>query len=451
MIFGEPVVPTLEQMSFVVIAIRISNDPEVESLMKKYGPLSFAFPDKELRTFLNKKIPESNHQMMYKGRISEIKHIFNSSWPMPLCNRDYAILSPYSNFNINGFTTSDLPSKLWEEIVSKKISCLPLPNIIKSQLMSIIRCICLEIDRWKKDHRDNFELDFLNLQNYICWTSQGKIDRVRTAKSLINDENLPISKRFNLARHYCFVEDVISLLKKMNKVDKSDSLRLGARPWFGYRTNRNNKNSFHIRQNVYGINPLNLNAFFSLLVSTHKVRWCNSLINLKLIEYEDLRLHLSLFKKNEQENTLRQYSSKILQYYLVWPLQNEFLIVSKNIWPYMSIENYIDILHFIIYQRIMIGWKDVDYVGLLKEFWSQTPNNFKELVKKEKIYQVLLPVIRCELFKRFPNEVILENYTDDVLHFHHIGIHYEIKRLEIMDPVESPQFQNNGIVRFSKD
>ncbi|GFS37694.1 hypothetical protein TNIN_414671 [Trichonephila inaurata madagascariensis] len=107
--------------------------------------------------------------------------------------------------------------------------------------MSITRCICLEIDRWKKDHKDDFELDFLNLQNYICWTSQGKIDRIKSAKSLINDENLPICKSFNIARHYCFVADVITLLEKMNKVDKFDSSRLGARPWFEYRKNRTDK------------------------------------------------------------------------------------------------------------------------------------------------------------------------------------------------------------------
>ncbi|GFQ87673.1 hypothetical protein TNCT_165971 [Trichonephila clavata] len=31
---------------------------------------------------------------------------------------------------------------------------------------------------------------------------------------------------------------------------------------------------------------------------------------------------------------------------------------------------------------IMIGWKDFNYVWLLKEFWRQTPDNFKELAKK---------------------------------------------------------------------
>ncbi|GFU48793.1 uncharacterized protein TNCV_4468411 [Trichonephila clavipes] len=437
MIFGAPVMPTLQQMSFVKIAVRICNDLEVNAFMKKYGPVSFAFPDKELRTFLSRKLPDSTHQVMYKMLFSELKDMHFLSSAVPSCRRNFASPNNYTNFNIHGFTTNDLPSTLWEEIVSKKISRLPLPHIIKSELMSVIRCICLEIDRWEKDHKDSFELDFLNLQNYICWTPQGKIDRINTAKSLVNDENLPISQRYNLARHYVFVEDVISISKKMNYVDKFPASRLDFLVWLDYETNKTGETSLCCRFNAKILVPLNFRALFSLVKPTQKVRWYNSFINLKYIEYEDIHFCFSLLKKNEQENTLRQYSSKILQYYLVWPLQNAFLNVSKNIWPYMSIGNYIDILQFIIYERIMIGWKDFDYVGLMKEFWRQTPNNFKELVKKEKIYQVLLPVIRCELFKRFPNEVILENYTDDVLSFHHIGIHYELKReLNIIHPVE---------------
>ncbi|GFY40288.1 uncharacterized protein TNIN_217941 [Trichonephila inaurata madagascariensis] len=362
MIFGDVVVPTLRRMNLVVIAARICNDPKVKAFMKNYGPVSFAIPDKELRTFLNGPLPDSTHQVMYKLRIAELKDIFYSSSETPVSTRNFASPEYYTDFNMYGFTTDDLPSTLWEEMVSKKISCLPLPNILERELMPVIRCICLEIDRWQKDHKNISELDFLELQNYISWTPQGKINRIDTAKSLIRDENIPICERYNLARHYGFLDDVVSLLKKMNEVDKFRSSRLGNQAWFAYSTNGTGENSIYNWFDAYG-NPLNFSKFFSLSEPSQKVQWYNSFLNLKYIEYDDLRFCFSLLDKNEQENTLRQYSSKILQYYLVWPLQNEFLIVSKNIWPYMSIENCIDILHFIIYQRIMIGWKDFNYVG----------------------------------------------------------------------------------------
>ncbi|GFY54096.1 uncharacterized protein TNIN_465711 [Trichonephila inaurata madagascariensis] len=444
MILCHPVVPTLQQMSLLVIAVKICNDPEVKAFMKIYGPISFVFPCKELRTFLNKELPESTDRMMYKLHLNEIKFGFLANSPTSVYLRGFDSSFDEFHFAKNGYTANDLPCIMWEETVSRKISCLGLPNIMRGELMSIIRCICIEIDRWHKDHKDIFHFDFIDFQRYFCWNSQGKIDRAKTAQSLINDESLHISERYNFARHYCFENDVKFLWKKLTDGDKIYYSSIGDYGvWFKYMTTKTDINRIGISRNSRG-NPFNMEAYFSLLTPTEKKQWFKSFINCKAINYEDVHFCLSLLKKNEQENVLRQYSSKILQYYLVWPLQNEFLIVSKNIWPYMSIENYIDVLHFMIYQRIMIEWKDFDYVGLLKEFWRQTPNNFKELVKKDEIYQIVLPVINCELYKRFPNEVILENYKDDVLKFHHVGLNYCVLRRPVkMDPATCTKRGNN--------
>ncbi|GFU71209.1 uncharacterized protein TNCV_2195851 [Trichonephila clavipes] len=440
-------------MSLVVIAVKICNDLELKVLMKIYGPISFVIPSREIRKFLNKEPPESSSRKMYRLYLKENKYIFpviSTYWG----SRDFSTLFDLYYFNDYGVEASDLPSMKWEELVSRKISSLGLPNIMKNELVPLIRCICLEIDKWQKYHEDSLTFDIVYIQGYFCWNAQGKIDRRRTAKFLINDESLPISERFDLACHYCFVSDVISLWEKMNSiegyysahVDEHDVQQL----WLEHMRINTDENSIRICNDAMS-NPQHLRIFFALLPPRDKARCYKTFIDLKIIDYEDLHACFLMLEKNVQEFILRRYSSKILQYNLVWPLQNEFLNVTKNIWPYMSIENYIDILHFIIYQRIMIGWKDFDYVWLLKEFWKQTPNNFKELVKKQNIYQVLLPVIRCDLYKRFPNEVILENYTDDVLHFHHIGINYEIRRkLVTMDPGRYPEFQNSVIIRLWK-
>ncbi|GFR32775.1 uncharacterized protein TNCT_596491 [Trichonephila clavata] len=450
MISCNPSLPTLQQMSFVVIAVKISTDQEVKDLMKKYGPVSFVIPSKEIRIFLNKKPPESNHREMYRLYISEIKYTLLSTSPTPGGLRDFA--TPFDGFHFNtyGFAANDLPSTKWEELVSRKISSLGLSIILRKELMPIIRCICLEIDIWQKYLKDNYIFEFVDIQRYFCWNSHGKIDKIKTAKSLINNENLPISERYNLARHYGFASNVIFLWEKMNRMEKDNAKSIGDRAvqqvWFEYRATGTVENSIQICKCAIG-NPLNLRAFFSLLMPTEKVRWYKTFISIKVIDYEDLHSCLSLLEKNEQEFILRKYSSKILEYYLVWPLQNEFLNVSKIIWPYMSIESYIDLLKFIIYERIMIGWKDFDYVELLKEFWRQTPDTFKELAKKEEIYQVVLLVINCELHKNFPNEVILENYKGNVLKFHHVGMNYDLKRKRVLvDPVRCPECQDTDIV-----
>ncbi|GFT78215.1 uncharacterized protein TNCV_4335811 [Trichonephila clavipes] len=423
MIFGDPVVPTLQQMSFVAMAVSICNDPELKVLMKKYGALSFAFPSKELGIFLNKEAPKSSKQIIYKLYIEEFMYTLFSRtstyW------RSTGLCS-------DGFksTANNLPSTMWEEMVLKKISSLGLPNIIRYELMSIIRCICIELHKWKKEHKEKFGFNFENYQRCFCWNAQGKIDRIKTAKSLINDKSLPFFVRFNLARHNGFESDVISLWEKMNSFERHSATHIehdAEQVWFECGATRTVENSIQIFCQATG-NPLNFRAFFSLLTPILKAHWYEIFIHLKVMDCEDVRFCLSLLEKNDQESILREYSSQILQYYLVWPWQKEFLIVSKNIWPYMSIENYIDILHFIIYERIMIGWKDFDYVWLMKEFWRETPNNFKELAKNDDIYPVVLSVINFEQYKRFPNEVILENYRDDVLKFHHVGINCKLDR-----------------------
>ncbi|GFR28297.1 uncharacterized protein TNCT_210231 [Trichonephila clavata] len=432
MIFGNPAVPTLQEMSFVEIAVRICNDPETMAFMKKYGPASFIFPSNGLRAFINKEIPESSLQMKLSLRMTEEKCVLTAQNPTIW---GFRRVSEYYNdfcFNTDRFTLNNLPSTMWEVMVLKKISCLDFPNILRNELVSIIRCVCLEIYRWHMEHeKENFEFEILDIQKYFCWNGKGKINRIKTAKSLINNESLSVSARYKLARHYGFERDVLSLWEIMSIDEKDYEKQLrdhyGHRTWFEYGATGTVENPFHIFWYPV-VTPLNFRVFFSLLTPTLRVEWYKTLINLKVIDYEDICSCLSVLQKHEQENILREYSSKILQYYLVWPLQKEFLNVTKNVWPYMSIENYINILNFIIFERILIGWKDFNYVWLLKDFWRQTPNNFKELAKKDEIYQLVLPVINCELYKRCPNEMLLEKYKGNDLEFHHFGINCNLSR-----------------------
>ncbi|GFQ87689.1 uncharacterized protein TNCT_82291 [Trichonephila clavata] len=429
MIFGKPGVPTLKQISFVVNAVRICNDQEVQAFMQRYGHVPFSFPSNELRIFLNKEIPESSQRKMYKLYIEGRNYVINIPHHFSFISRNDT--HDDSCFNSFGFTANNLPSTTWEEMVFRKISCLDLPNTLGYELMSIIRSICLEIYRWQKMHEDCLGCDFSDFQKYLCWNAQGKINLIKTAKFLINNESLPISKRYNLSRHYGFEKDVLSLCEKMSIAEKDYANQLGdqygERAWFEYGATGTAENSIEIYWEAFG-NPLNFRKLFSLLSPTHKAEWYKMLITLKLMDYNDVCFCLSFLEENELENVFRRCSSEILQYYLVWPFQKEFLKVAKILWPYMSIQDYIPLLHFIMYQKIMMGWKDFDYVWLVKEFWRQTPDNLKELAKRDMIYQLILPVINYKENKRFPNEMILQNYEGNILEFHHVGINCKLYR-----------------------
>ncbi|GFU48782.1 hypothetical protein TNCV_4468321 [Trichonephila clavipes] len=157
-----PAGPTLKQLSLVAIAVKISNDPEI----KAYD----GFPFKIIRYRAND-VPES---------------------------------------------ANDPTSTMWEEIVSKKISCLGLlPETLKSELRYFIHLICLEIYKWQKDHKAcAFSSEVL--QRCFCWNSQAKIDRIKTAKALIDNQCQCKSVLHTLALIYGFKSYTTSIWQEMN-------------------------------------------------------------------------------------------------------------------------------------------------------------------------------------------------------------------------------------------
>ncbi|GFR04765.1 uncharacterized protein TNCT_410961 [Trichonephila clavata] len=346
MIFGDPVMPTLQEMSIVEVAVRICNDPETMAFMKKYGPVSFIFPSNELLAFINKEIPESSLQMKLSLLMTEEKCVLTAKDPNIVgC---ISISESYNDFcfNTNRFTANNLPSTMWEEMVFRKISYLGLPNILGYKLVSIIRCTCLEIYRWHIEHKkERCEFEILDIQKYFYWNAKGKINRIKTAKSLINNESLSVSARYNLARLYGFERDVISLWEKKSTDEKDYAKQLGDhyrhRTWFEYGATGAVENLFHIF--LYPVvTPLNFRVFLSLLTPTLKVEWCKILINLKVMDNEDICSCLSVLQKHEQENILREYSSKIYNILGV-PLQKGILKCYEKCLALYVNRNYIKI------------------------------------------------------------------------------------------------------------
>ncbi|GFY42443.1 hypothetical protein TNIN_238021 [Trichonephila inaurata madagascariensis] len=168
-------VPTLQQMSLVVIAVKICNDPEIKALMKKYGSVSFAIPSREIQIFLNKKPPESSSRKMYRLYYTEMQYILLANTSTYWGSRNLTNLYDGFYFNIYGFTANDFPSRKWEALVSRKVSTLGLPKIIKNELVPLIRCICLEINKWQEDHKDKFRFDFADFQDIATLWGMRKV------------------------------------------------------------------------------------------------------------------------------------------------------------------------------------------------------------------------------------------------------------------------------------
>ncbi|GFY65970.1 uncharacterized protein TNIN_150031 [Trichonephila inaurata madagascariensis] len=443
MISNESTSPHLQHMNLVVKGIEICNDPEVKSLTGKYGLSACIFPSKEIRKFLNK---DSSKVSSLELHMNEWKYDFYGYQPSCLNIRDIAEYYKELNFNESGLTEDALPCIKWEELIARKISNLSLPDSMKRKLTPLIRSLSLEIDKWNSDHSDILIRMTMDFQRYFCWKSEGIIDRERTAKSLLDSGTLSLRERFNLACHYWLLRDITSLWRYLSAADRYNisicSKNTIQQAWFEALRNASSIPLSRLaRLSMPG--HLNLRSYFHLLSRNEKVRWLKTFIRFRLIEYDDVYFCLSKVTPTDRQYVFRTFSSQFLEYFLEFPLQDDFLRVSSCMWPFMSPADYIHILNIIIYQRIIIGWEDFNYVQLLKEFWDQSPLNFKEGIQEESIYQTVLSIIRSEGNGQSESERLLEDYKREHLSFHCLGIRYFVfKKKPIEERVPRPESES---------
>ncbi|GFW29552.1 uncharacterized protein TNCV_1549631 [Trichonephila clavipes] len=443
MMSTESALPRLQQVSLVVSGIEICSDSEVKALTEKYGLAACIFPSKEIRKFLNK---DSSKVSSLELQMNAWKYDFYGYQPSSLKISDITEYYKELNFNESGLTEDALPCIKWEELIARKISNLALSNCMKRKLTQLIRSLSLEIDKWNNDHSDILIRTSINFQRYFCWKSEGIIDRIRTAKSLLDSGPLSIRERFNLACHYWFIRDITSLWRYLSAADRYNinicSKNTIQQAWLeALRGTSNIRWSRLARLSMPG--HLNLRSCFHLLSRTEKVRWLKTFIRFRIIEYADVYFCLSKVRPVDRQYVFGMFSSQVLEYFLEFPLQDDFLRVSSCMWPFMSPANYIHILNIIIYQRIIIGWEDFNYVQLLKEFWDQSPLNFKESIKEESIYQTVLSIIRSEGNDQSESERLLEDYKKEHLTFQCLGIKYFVyKKNPVKERVPPPESES---------
>ncbi|GFY62526.1 hypothetical protein TNIN_58401, partial [Trichonephila inaurata madagascariensis] len=90
-----------------------------------------------------------------------------------------------------------------DKFVEKKISVLRLPSSLQQELLICFYYITQEITKWIKRHYSILFFSTIRQCNFY-WKSHGKIDKEKTAKCLIGNENLCISERYALASLYGF-------------------------------------------------------------------------------------------------------------------------------------------------------------------------------------------------------------------------------------------------------
>ncbi|GFR01148.1 uncharacterized protein TNCT_238141 [Trichonephila clavata] len=401
--FDNPNVPSLRQMAMTNIAITVCRDPKILDFVKSNGCSSFIFPSKVIHLYLKVKNPVKE-TWIWKDLVAKVNIPSEKSVrEKETCEIDWEIKK-----NI-------LPFARWEKLVIERASSLPNP--LQHELLDVARIVSIELDKWIKHHSPiwpNFSEIARNFQHEFQWNSFGKIDRERTTMKLITNERIDIIGRYILASIYGITDKIPNQEKVPYEVVRMYQRR--QLPLFM---------SFALIE----INHFRRKDMFFTAGYEQKVLFLKNVLWKECLKYEDFVFYVSSLQDCEREALFKCCAFKILRlYFLEWPLQRKFLNAAEQLLPYFTEINFHDTLKLIIYERIMLGWKDFNYIDLLKGFWSLSPSKLKESTKTDSIYEPLMRIINFPVGENFPSEILLKNSHQYGLAFRYSGIEYCLNR-----------------------
>lgn len=305
----------------------------------------------------------------------------------------------------NDFFTSrgDVSEEYSSKLVSKIQSVLKghaSPFFTRNEIIGVVRSLVLEILKWSLSHNDIVSESDLDLWNIICWHSYGVIDRFKTAKVLIQNENITLERRFVLACKY-FLEEQVQVL--WNRLSVSAKVYTAAyygdiasmRFWIykiqtgstidSLKMFHTTKESEHFQGNYLG-----LRYYFKKLDPQAKYMCFSYGLTEGQIHHFDLYICFSEMNIDEVKTLFYHLSAPnrliIIQLFLYWPLQSVFVDMVNQLWRYISQYNFRNILRFILRERIHRKWDDIDYMKIVEDIWERCPTPYKKDLKRDPIY-----------------------------------------------------------------
>lgn len=217
-----------------------------------------------------------------------------------------------------------------EDRVMGKVSQLSLPHVLKEKMLGFVKPIGLQILGLMVYHCKIFCL-YVSLPDELYWTPHGTVDRKKTAKVLVRDENLDISTRYKLACIYCLEDDIIHLWKSLP--DEFKNCVWDKFPIINFWT---------LNMKRMGLVNTHVNCKVEFL---HSVRWFNkvaaeyflqkltprereeSLIETAkfVVDSDVLYFLISEMNEEQQKAAFKHGPYRVLKCFLQWPYQRFFI------------------------------------------------------------------------------------------------------------------------------
>ncbi|GFY51284.1 uncharacterized protein TNIN_207511 [Trichonephila inaurata madagascariensis] len=381
---------SLQQMCLSKIAFSLFNDPDIRHFTRTHGIHSCIWSSEEIEAFLG----------------NEPYTSFDYAWVYEITsNASPSVTRKYKHYFTGDGKDPSLPNKQWKLLVGQKISTLPLPNIMKKKVTALVRLLFMESNKWLHDHARvmdismNSMMDSANLQSHFHWTQDNKIDRQKTLKGIVADNNIDIKDRFMLASHYCFQDGMSSLWGQLKIWQQHSyiaelSVEMSSfwTPWLKDACELDWEE--YIR--VFPYNAFGLRTYLPKLRQEKRLQCLMHLLSQNRIDYHELQFCLSLLDQNQQNEIFKKCPLEILWLFLDWPAHEKLLDVVEVLRPNLTGVEFLKFFVLIPCLKHMLNWTTYDYVTFVKKLWKKVPFESRQFIERDPMYNILKSVLEYD-------------------------------------------------------
>ncbi|GFY73672.1 uncharacterized protein TNIN_429131 [Trichonephila inaurata madagascariensis] len=303
-----------------------------------------------------------------------------------------------------------LPEQKWEHVIKQKLPPPSCSTALLNEITAAVRALSFEVWYWIMDHWKIFS----EKRSLSClpfsWKSDGTIDRIRTADILIQSQVLDLETRFTLACNYWCWHDIRDfsktipaddfqqlLLKYRNKFSTATDVQMVSR-WFEFFIDTNLTHSCQLWSLEFKWTQI---TFFNRVFNHLPVEKRLALED-RLVQTSHIPLGRHGFMRMDVQRRLQmlqQYPYQVLRILLYWPLQSFFKDYAAVVRETLPNRSFLYLIHIIICQKILPGWRDFDYVDLLRTFWRESPIRCKDYVRGDAIFEILTVILEGRGFR----------------------------------------------------
>lgn len=284
-----------------------------------------------------------------------------------------------------------------------------LPIEVQKKLTGVVMALFLEVKNWFISHTFILFANNLDLRNRLVWFPFGIIDCFQTARNYVQDDDWNIEERLHLACKYYFEDDVQMLWTCMSFEERFSFQRRHRRIriielWL-HVLSRNepldweqiSRNEMH---NFFSDNFLGMRYYFTKLRAPNGRYMCIFCsLGHRCAHHFDLYSCVSLINNDElHEIFTRLPSSELFRFFkcfLQWPFQNIFTDVVNNFQQHFNGDVFHDLVTFISINKVLMGWKDHQYVALLDHIWNLMADKYEDYVKNDtEIYEIVKVLLK---------------------------------------------------------